>query len=263
MLQERKMKETNERPLDYPSIIKKIWNYQTDEPTIDYTESLKYLKLKEIIDVLSIGNYFVYVVNLHSGNFEYISPSIQSVLGYSANEFDLAFYVELIHPNDLPHLIQIQEKVTAYTLEKDSSERMDYKYCYDFRVKDCDGNYRQLYIQHFYSELSEHNRPQRAFSLLTDITHLKKGGIPTLNIFKLGDGLVKILNNKEDNKLSMTNKESEIFEFLVKGYTSKDIAEALGISKHTVDTHRRNILKRNNCSNTSELLSLYFESTIE
>jgi DNA-binding CsgD family transcriptional regulator len=248
---------------NYSFLIKKIWSQNTDNPSNSYKKSFNFLKLKNLIDTISIGNYFSYIVNLHTGTFEYISPKIKDILGYSVDEFNLELYINLIHPDDMPHLVEIQKKVSEFTINNELNERMEYKYCYDYRVKDKNGEYHQLYIQHFYPELSENYNPQRAFSLLTDISHIKIGGIPKLNIFKLGDGLVKILNDKKAHKIQLTNKENEIFQYLIKGFTSQDISEALGLSKHTVNTHRRNILKRNNCYNTSELLSLYFETKIE
>ena len=80
-----------------------------------------------------------------------------------------------------------------------------------------------------------------------------------MHIYGIKDGLNNLLNSKTNSSLQLTKKETEIIEFLIKGYTSQDIADAIGLSKHTVDTHRRNILKKNDCSNTSELFSLYFK----
>lgn len=247
----------------YISHLKEIWSYNTDNPSRTYEDTLKRLDFSSLLDMVSIGNYFVYSLNLYTGDLEYVSPSIQKILGFTQEEFTLPLYIELIHPDDLPHLVKIQQYVAEFTFENSITERMQFKYCYDYRVKDKSGIYHQLYIQHFYPELSENHNPQRTFSLLTDISHIKMGGTPHLNIFNLDHGLVQILNEKNIRKIQLTNKENEIFEFLVKGFTSQDIADALGISKHTVDTHRRNILKRNNCANTSELLSLYFETKIE
>jgi DNA-binding CsgD family transcriptional regulator len=256
------MKKNKDLYSKQSSIIKKIWNEHTENPSHHYEENGNFLKLKNILDTVSIGEYFFYVVNLHVGEIEHTSPSIESILGYKPEDFNLELYVKIIHPDDLPYLIDIQKDVSEFTI-KNISKRIHYKFCYDFRIKDINDEYHQVYIQHFYAELSESFNPQRALSLLTDITHIKKGGNPKLNIFKLGDGLVKIINKDQVNKIYLTNKENEIFDYLIKGFTSKDISEALNISKHTVDTHRRNILKRNNCSNTSELLSLYFETKID
>lgn len=47
-------------------------------------------------------------------------------------------------------------------------------------------------------------------------------------------------------KHNFTQRETEIYRFVKQGKTSRQIAEILCISKHTVDTHRRNILDKIN-----------------
>ena len=53
---------------------------------------------------------------------------------------------------------------------------------------------------------------------------------------------IKKSNNKPDNELS--KREKSILELLAKGNTSKEVAEKLFISVHTVITHRKNIAKK-------------------
>ncbi|MBE2247000.1 MAG: helix-turn-helix transcriptional regulator [Candidatus Competibacteraceae bacterium] len=60
-------------------------------------------------------------------------------------------------------------------------------------------------------------------------------------------------------QMPLSQREDEIFMHLMNRKRSKDIAEMLGISRHTVDTHRRRILKKTHCRNTSALLALYLE----
>ena len=51
-----------------------------------------------------------------------------------------------------------------------------------------------------------------------------------------------------------TNREFEIVRLIMEGLSSKQIGEKLFISSHTVDTHRRNILKKTNNVNVRELI---------
>jgi len=51
-----------------------------------------------------------------------------------------------------------------------------------------------------------------------------------------------------------TNREFEILNLIRQGFDSKTIGEKLFLSSHTINTHRRNILKKTNQSNTSELI---------
>ena len=61
------------------------------------------------------------------------------------------------------------------------------------------------------------------------------------------------MNSNASNCQSISPRELEIVQLLAKGFASKQIAATLYISKHTVDTHRRNLLKKTNTKNTLEL----------
>lgn len=42
----------------------------------------------------------------------------------------------------------------------------------------------------------------------------------------------------------LTKREREVFELLIKNYTTKEIAEKLGISKKTVRNHISNVMQK-------------------
>lgn len=54
----------------------------------------------------------------------------------------------------------------------------------------------------------------------------------------------------------LTRKEQELLSYLSKGYSSKLIADALHISKNTVDNRRQGLLKKFGCYTTAELISV-------
>ena len=58
----------------------------------------------------------------------------------------------------------------------------------------------------------------------------------------------------ENSDVRLTPKEVEIVKLLALGYTTKIIADRIFISHHTVNTHRKNILRKLQINNTSELL---------
>lgn len=67
------------------------------------------------------------------------------------------------------------------------------------------------------------------------------------------------VNTDEDNFSSSqkpSGREAEIVHFLASGYNSKEIADELFISEHTVRTHRRNLLKKFDVKSTSELIAM-------
>jgi len=52
----------------------------------------------------------------------------------------------------------------------------------------------------------------------------------------------------------LTRRELEILKWIMDGLASKQIAERLHISIHTVNAHRKNMLRKTNCTNFSEIV---------
>ena len=52
----------------------------------------------------------------------------------------------------------------------------------------------------------------------------------------------------------LTEREIEIVRLIAEGLINREIAERLGISVKTVDTHRGNIMEKLNVHNTAELI---------
>ena len=63
----------------------------------------------------------------------------------------------------------------------------------------------------------------------------------------------------ENKNLPLSKREMEIVKLVGQGKTSQEIAELLFIEKSTVDTHRKNILKKLNLQGKSELLRFSME----
>jgi len=60
----------------------------------------------------------------------------------------------------------------------------------------------------------------------------------------------------ENNSLKIYSKrEIQILDEIAQGKSFVEIAEILHISPHTVNTHKKNILKKSKCKNTAELIA--------
>jgi DNA-binding NarL/FixJ family response regulator len=53
----------------------------------------------------------------------------------------------------------------------------------------------------------------------------------------------------------LTKREREILQLVVKGYTSKKMAEHLNLSQRTIDHHRSNLLRKFNRKNSIDLVN--------
>jgi DNA-binding NarL/FixJ family response regulator len=79
-----------------------------------------------------------------------------------------------------------------------------------------------------------------------------------IDLDELKESICRVSYNDDNSsllhQLELSNREREIIELIIKGLSSQEISERLFISINTVNTHRRNLLEKNNFKNTKELL---------
>ena len=94
---------------------------------------------------------------------------------------------------------------------------------------------------------------------LSEAIHTVVGG----NTFMASPGNIQFENGqpsqpklKDDfrKRLSLSRREQEILELISKGLSSQGIGKTLFISKHTVETHRKNILRKLDFNTSTELV---------
>ncbi|WP_443945717.1 response regulator transcription factor [Pedobacter sp. AW1-32] len=61
---------------------------------------------------------------------------------------------------------------------------------------------------------------------------------------------------------SISDREIEIVQLLSLGYNSKEIGDTLFISEHTVNTHRRNMVRKLDLRNSYQLIVWAFKQKI-
>jgi DNA-binding NarL/FixJ family response regulator len=88
-------------------------------------------------------------------------------------------------------------------------------------------------------------KPVRAADLLRAIVEVHEGGAPmTPNIARLVVQAFHRSPAPKDPTFELSPREREILELLAKGFLQKEIADQLGISFHTVQTHTARIYEK-------------------
>ena len=64
------------------------------------------------------------------------------------------------------------------------------------------------------------------------------------------------------NTYTISPREYEVLDQISLGMTTREIAEALYLSPHTVESHRKNLLLKMDAKNTAGLVRRAFESGI-
>jgi DNA-binding NarL/FixJ family response regulator len=72
----------------------------------------------------------------------------------------------------------------------------------------------------------------------------------------------QIIQKKKKEELiksvKITNREIEVLKLIIDGYSNKDIANKLILSKRTIDNHRSNLMRKIGAKNTADIVRLAF-----
>jgi DNA-binding CsgD family transcriptional regulator len=178
------------------------------------------------------------------------------IAGYRSDEItSIADLLNIIHAKDIAFVsnfimrsIEHINSSNALQLLKTSSQII-------FRVK---GKGGKLYYMQRFSVVNgiSNGKLTSNFAYLKDVSWMR----PHPGSWKLfgKDAALFDFNIPEvcEFKEVLTSREVEVLRLLARGFPARDIAEALFISVHTVKTHRKNMLKKIDASNTPQLIDL-------
>lgn len=264
------MSEGLEKIIDYwkKEYSEKLSHYQPYKTTSDF---------KQIASLISPGRSYYYILNLHNLEFEEISNSVTHFVSKNPEEIRMEDLLKTALPEELPY-IEKKESVIQdfYGRFLEPSEVPNYKFLYSYKLKDLDGNVRTMLHQASILSATEEGMIEHVFSLHTDVSHLKINSNNNISFIHLGNGKSYYNIDTSDGNFDplasefgdtniqelLTKREKEITALLAEGFSAEKIANSLNISRHTIRTHRRNILKKTGCSTTAELIAKCLTSGI-
>ncbi len=189
------------------------------------------------------------ILGHHPGKF--ISGGLDFTLS-NYNKKDLKIFNEEIFPDRMNFLQDLP-----------ANEQANYIFSYNYRMKNRDGEYTNLLQRNCFIKSDEHGNPLMSLGMVININNFKAENpviqtIEKYNADKLA-GTTTIFKkayylNKEDSLL--TKREIELLLYIADGLTSKEIANKLFISEHTVINHKRNMMEKTNARNIVELINL-------
>lgn len=221
-------------------------------------------KIIELDSYLPYSSTFFCITNTQELKFEYISKNFNSCLGLDVAELSakgMRYFWSRIHPEDIDIWLSALNSLMEFTI-KDIPEdkRKNANYTWNYRFKNANG---------IYVNIVQNTTPLAFDSDMKPIIGLAHYTVLDANIKMQITASAKLLNanneyetlyfNNHSQKLlegGISNRERDVVRLLVLNNTSKQISEKLNISSHTVDTHRRNILKKLNISSTGELIGM-------
>ncbi len=249
------------------TLVKLLQANRSPETTDGLTDLVK--GYEEFERVCSMWNTYIYMYDYNLDKYIYISPSFCSYLGlgYTTTLTDgFDSISSLIHPDDLLILEnRLFQKITHFLTsiyDQETEEKQRYKFSYNFRLRKKDGTYTSMSLVSKIISFNKKGKILLDFGMITPVNHILQSDKIFLNISKsINDLDYETVLQEEYNPeattgLNLTERELEIIHLLKQGMDSKEMANHLCLSEHTVRNHRRNILKKTNTNKVTELLSL-------
>lgn len=253
--------------MDKNSIFSKYNEIFETYPHIELDEHIK--KLIEFDSYYPYNTTFFCITNTVRQNFEYISKNFNACTGLSSKEMMLDgmdYFWSRFHPDDVAPWIQCLQDLMNFTMnELNDEQRKRMSYTWNYRIKNGKDNYVTIIQNTTPLQFDKENKPVIGLAHYTVLSGQMNIDICASAKYLNSENEYETLffsNITSKNLLNaISHRERDVIRLLLCKKSSKEIAETLNISKHTVDTHRRNILKKFNVISTGELIS-YFKNNI-
>lgn len=211
--------------------------------------------------LFSAGPHYYYIFNVNKAKLEYVHPTVYDVIGCKAEDFTVDYFYNALHPEDQEAIHRKEKAIVEFLYNRITPKEItDYKVSYTFRIKHNITNQYHTFHHQVITLSLNNGKLQYTLGVHTDITHLTRRIDDRISFINTNGGESFLsLGTNEQNFLSPVNnkvvseREREIVDLLSRGFASKQIGHQLNLSPHTIDTYRRNLLKRFKCKNTLEL----------
>ena len=177
------------------------------------------------------------------------------VFGYELDQFDLSFFDDKDHPDDIVQLRRVLSSTFKQLISTKVSEGVNVLNI-TYRFKHNNGNYVKVLCSVCVYETSKSNNAIKLIARYSDISFMGFSGTLEWDVNdSLFDRNEIIKSVHGESAYLFTDRELEVISCLFGGYSNRDIAEKLSISEHTVATHRKNILSKSGCNDINSLKS--------
>ena len=216
------------------------------------------------LDKVSIqNNVVVFMWNVITNRIIYMSEKVRTLSGLEPSRYlaedGLAFSFTRLHPNQVEGIMQLQFQFSNFFREKATimgcdNITMNLSYLY----RNADDQYIQVLQRSCILELNEDGMPSLAINFIHYVGHIKKPNAINC-VFQAGDDLSLHSYNASLKAIEppkyFSTQEKKIIQLLAHGYNTKQIAEKLSISPNTVNTHRRNLINKTECLDTTGVVA--------
>lgn len=224
------------------------------EEDLNYNVLDKHRPTLENLD--RIGNSAISVFDMNRKTHVYISPSYRERLGLPDDKHEgPEGFDQLMHPDDVIIAMEAGYYFLKMAMNTKNSLLKNFKLLNDYRIQTPDNGWLRMTEEHQILETDPHGNIWLALSII-DVSPNQNLNEP-MSSWLINHKTGEVISFAEVTSLfELTHREKEILHLISKGKVSKQIADELHISVHTVNTHRQNIIGKMGVTNTAEAIQL-------
>ena len=201
------------------------------------------------------NDQFFIIADLIQMKVIYSSKRSTQMIGVEPEYVTPYHFFEATHPDDIERHKLARSKLFGIGHELFISEQGDGLLSTNFKIRNREGGYSNLLFQDYLYYTTIPYRIVYVLQVHTNIDWCKK--MKKGYHYYIGNDLSYFRYPDEELLLSgniLTDREFEIIKLVYAGLTSEQIAEKLFLSKHTINTHRNNILGKTGKTHISDLI---------
>lgn len=191
---------------------------------------------------------------LYNGIIAILKTDFENIKGNICSNFN-DFLLQL--NTNKPHLVFVDCMLTEWFLEENLPQ-IESAFTHNKVILIGSNNNQAIYDLHklpingFITSFATETEIKEAFAVvLQGGKYFSQKVVQALIELSMQRGSQKQLNPHE----TLTEREMEIFMLVTQGKATKEIADILFLSTHTVYTHRKNILKKLACKSAADLIN--------
>ena len=219
-----------------------------------------------------------FVTNIQNGKNSFTSASVKEIYGWDPECFNLGgwfFFFSIAHPDDFEYMFKTHGE---WILMKNKLGLLydHVEFNNTFRIRNTKNEFVKIETE---SNVLERDESGKIKSIFGSFRLVDMSNVEYLNAEKK-DSSIKIIDGKTyieldylkqlreqradnttNNKFKdLSSRELEILELIVDEFSSEEIAQKINISIHTVNLHRKQLMKKLEAKNLAGLIRIYYTS---
>ncbi|MDD3039253.1 LuxR C-terminal-related transcriptional regulator [Bacteroides sp.] len=202
-----------------------------------------------------------FVVDVCKCRYTYASSNFVDLLGYDnrkiemIEEYDDNYLESRIHPEDLFNIKSLQISLSQFIYSQPIEDRNNYKNIFSYRVLNAKGQYINVTSKQQVLETSDSGKAWLILGVMDIASDQRPLDGVQCTVLNLKTGEMFSPHSFAETKPELTSREIEILQLIKQGLLSKEIACKLGVSIHTVNIHRQNLLRKLGVQNSIEAIN--------